>query len=349
MGYRIKKLPYKNRDWKVQYQSRVGVRKDRDIPVSEYLTLGFRVNMSPDEAKNRCQQLNAQEGLKRVEEKRNAVAHRLAEESLVVAAHLPKPLLERFEGLYIAGKLASHWRCVTRVLVALKLPPEDWAFHKDLVYKHFGTLGYSYSYIQKVILLMNKWGRFTAREQGKFFEDLPFPRHRDKERLLDLYGESNASLPISPKELESRRSGLTELAYNWLYLSIWLGLRPSEVDSLLKEPSSTTWALESAVIWVYQSKLTGIARVLRLKPIPLIYPEQRYCIEIINARKFKRPLCKTIQKYFGEKRTCYAGRKGFTDLMLEKGHSLEAVSQWMGHQSIERTWKVYKDKKKVLL
>jgi hypothetical protein len=29
-----------------------------------------------------------------------------------------------------------------------------------------------------------------------------------------------------------------------------------------------------------------------------------------------------------------AGRKGFTDLMLAKGHSLENISIWMGHSTL---------------
>jgi hypothetical protein len=55
---------------------------------------------------------------------------------------------------------------------------------------------------------------------------------------------------------------------------------------------------------------------------------------------------KTMRKYFGEGVDLYAGRKGFTDLMLAKGHSLENISVWMGHSTLERTWKSYKNRRR---
>jgi hypothetical protein len=33
----------------------------------------------------------------------------------------------------------------------------------------------------------------------------------------------------------------------------------------------------------------------------------------------------------------YGGRKGFTDLMLSKGNTIENISIWMGHSTLDRT------------
>lgn len=75
-------------------------------------------------------------------------------------------------------------------------------------------------------------------------------------------------------------------------------------------------------------------------------PEQELSLNIIESREFKRPLVKTMREYFGKGISLYGGRKGFTDLMLSKGNSLESISIWMGHSTIGHTWKSYKDRRK---
>ena len=67
----------------------------------------------------------------------------------------------------------------------------------------------------------------------------------------------------------------------------------------------------------------------------------------VQAGDFSRPLNKTVQKCISEAVTLYGGRKGFTDLMLERRQSLEDVSTWLGHATIERTWRSYKGKQVV--
>jgi hypothetical protein len=42
----------------------------------------------------------------------------------------------------------------------------------------------------------------------------------------------------------------------------------------------------------------------------------------------------------------YAGRKGFADLMLSRGQSFENISTWMGHSTISRKWRSYKNRGK---
>jgi len=61
---------------------------------------------------------------------------------------------------------------------------------------------------------------------------------------------------------------------------------------------------------------------------------------------FKRPLMKTIRSHFGDDIDLYGGRKGFSDLMLSKHQTLENISVWMGHSTLDRTWRSYKSRKK---
>ena len=121
--------------------------------------------------------------------------------------------------------------------------------------------------------------------------------------------------------------------------------RPKEIDQLHDPKMFKLESIfnEATVIWIYQTKITSVPPDRRWKPIPLIFPEQERIISIIKTGHFKRPLNKTIKRHFGEKTTLYGGRKGFTDLMISRNQRLEDISHWLGHRSIERTWKNYKD------
>lgn len=354
MGFVIRKLPYKSRFWKLQYLDRTnGQSKATDIQETRYLSLGFSPSMSIDEARSRCKSLNSSESLKRIQEKRNGIDSRLKEEELKLNSALPEFFLTEFENQYVLEeKQKIQWRTTKRILTTLNIPIEDWCFKKNLFYNLFKEEAYSYSYIQKLIFNLNRWGKFIAYKQKSYFEPIPSPKGRDKEKLIDSYEDeygSQASEPLTPSLLEAKKSCFKEEQFNWLYISVWLGLRPVEVDQLLESPSKTTWFLDDNVLWVYQTKLSGIAREKRLKPIPLQYPEQLRCLDLIKSGALKRPLNKSLKRHFNGQYTGYAGRKGFTDLMLSLGNSLEAISQWLGHKNINRTWKDYKDKKNVLL
>lgn len=63
----------------------------------------------------------------------------------------------------------------------------------------------------------------------------------------------------------------------------------------------------------------------------------------IERGDFERPCGKTIKKYFGSDTRAYGGRKGFVDLMLRQGQSIENISQRLGHRTIDLTWAHYKD------
>ena len=134
--------------------------------------------------------------------------------------------------------------------------------------------------------------------------------------------------------------------YNWLYLSVWLGLRPREIDQLHDQGLYRLQKLSenSALLWVYQTKLISVPPRYRWKLIPMVFAGQTEAVRIIESGQFKRPLNKTVRHHFGRFTTLYGGRKGFTDLMLDHQQQLENISQWMGHSSIERTWRNYKSR-----
>ena len=135
---------------------------------------------------------------------------------------------------------------------------------------------------------------------------------------------------------------------NWLILSVWFGLRPKEIDNLRDRK---LWSVETLpngrkILWVFQTKIIALPEEDRWKPIPIIYEEQKFALEILKSMNFKRPLVKTIRAHCGNGVDLYGGRKGFSDLMLSRKQSIENISIWMGHSSLDRTWRSYKSRRR---
>jgi hypothetical protein len=364
MGYGIKKTPAPSRPWKVQYVDYKGDgRSIRDVPETEWNRLGFARSMTIEEANARKDQLNAQAHVERHEVRRADIRSRLAKTHAVQVAYLGTDDVARFEAeiLYARDSAAesakrnrtmSHWGKATEIMLELKVDPIDWYDRRTTFYDYFSRNQLSPSYLQKVLRVLNQWGSWHCRKYRRFFSAIPSPTGQERQRIADAFydapGESKESDPLTPDKLESVRAAMDVELYNWLYLSIWCGLRPIEIDSL---HDSAKWRLSTHagvdVLSVYQSKLVSVAREKRWKPIPLIYPQQAIIVDIIKSGRFRRPCRRPMDEHFDGKIGVYGGRKGFTDLMLSKGQKLEDISVWMGHTTIERTWKSYKDKQSV--
>lgn len=361
MGYLIKPLPYKKRTWKLQHQSYIGGRAIKDISVGEYSSLGFSPSMTIEEARARKDSINAQEHLRTHETRRVAIIKRLQKEDEVLDAFLHPLEVAAFENEVLFSrahlskdKIESHWRAAKRVIAKAKLEPREWAQRKEKFYDIFSRDGYSPAYVKKVLRLINMWGAWRASRAENYFAPIAFPRGLEKQRIADAFfetGNSTESLPLTPDALAKAQSSIPEQAFSWLYLSLWLGLRPVEIN-LAKALSHTSIKFERVgkidVVAVYQSKLTSVDRDKRWKYIPLLEPEQKLCLALLKEGEFKHPGTKMMHNHFPGV-TLYGGRKGFTDLMLARGYPLEKISAWLGHMSIERTWRSYKDKNRVSL
>lgn len=137
--------------------------------------------------------------------------------------------------------------------------------------------------------------------------------------------------------------------WNFLFVTLYFGLRPNEADKLKKEHEEKFWRIELQgnyeVLCIFQSKLSGLRREDRWKKIPCILEEQKKALEIIKSGEpIKRPLVKTIQRYFGENYNTYCGRKGFEFLLRTHGARFESISAYLGHRDLNRSWKSYTDK-----
>lgn len=373
MGYYVRSLPTKRTEprWKVQYVSfkkkdsihskAKYPKKEWDISKDRWCSLGFYKYMSIKEARVRARQLNSRLEIKRQEERflKNSKQERMLQ--IKFSSVLPSEFVEEFEQRFIrkrdsevdsgrrrSSRARTIWKAAQRLIVEINKDPSDWYYTFYEVYDYFFTNQYSIGYTQSILKIANLWGYFYCKKLGRAFLPIPLPRGYERMRIIEEHARSTrnnrrASDSINPSELYKAKFKLKTNQFNWLYLSVWLGLRPKEIDSLKNEKY---WRVSREgkvlVLWVYQTKIVSLPPEKRWKPIPLIYDEQRFVLKIIESKLIKRPLVKTVKRYLGKNIDLYGGRKGFTDLMLSKGHSLENISVWMGHSTIERTWKSYK-------
>jgi hypothetical protein len=358
MGYVVRKISYVSRPWRVNFQNRAGgTHKETCIPQTQWRELGIFAEMTLDEVKARVRQLNAMEAVERRGAKRQKIDARLKEEALVQHAFLPIADQEAFEHDELFRrkqdpKLRSHWTAVKDLLCELKLEPQDYEYNRTRFYDVFEAKKYSISYVQKLIPIINAWGRYQARKYRLAFLPLPHPQKRERQRIEDAYFTKNpagrAPSAFTPKMLQAAGSHFPPAQYNWLYLSVWFGLRPEEIDNIGRGLHHEVKRVgDVTVLSVYQTKLTAIGRDDRWKLIPVTCPEQELGIKIIKGRDLRRPLTRKLVEIFGPRVGLRSGRKNFTDMMLDKGHPLEDISAWLGHSSIARTWKHYRNRQKL--
>jgi hypothetical protein len=333
-------------------------RDDKYVPPGEYKLHGFSTELSFEEAQKRASDLNAQAEVKRYAAKKADAAERVREEAKAFEAFVTdeEEFLKyaeanlRFASIK-SNKFQSHWHRTKAMIAELKLTPPEFEDNARKIYRYFADRAHAIGYCQKLLRCLNLYGKFYAKRYKVYVAEVPYPSGYDKSDIEDAYFEANPdggeSKPLSPALL-AKLKDLPEEQYNWMHLSMWLGLRPNEVD-LLKKSGQIKWETVEGVtvLWVMQDKLKKLPRPKRWKLIPFVEPEQADLKALIESGKFERPLVKNIAARIGDGYTLYAGRKGFEDLMMTRGHAFDHVSQWLGHQSLNRTWNNYVDRTKV--
>ncbi len=349
--------------WNVYYQYyEDGKRRQEAVKRFAYPELGFRPEMNLDEAKARCKQLNSERKIEKDKIKKAAdkvVELKILDETLFpkdqVQQFLEKLEDENFGSEAHFNKIISHFNFVQNMLIQLKMVnPTEYKDDAKRIYKYFFKQKISINYSKRLISILNRWGRYQAKLRGSYFEDVPTPRGRERSAIAEAQqtkhgvsselGVRTESHPLTPEILTAMKEKVSEEQYNWLYLTVWLGLRPEEVDCLHnKENYKISTKNKTKILSIYQSKLMSIAESLRWKHIPLIFKEQGVTLEIIKSGVFKRPLSKIVRKYSGDNRiTLYGGRKNFVDMCLDRGQNFVDIAAWMGHQNTTTTFKHYK-------
>ena len=339
MGYFIKNLPLRKSSpkWKLQFVSyrRADIKpecrakkpkREWDLPKPRWQALGLNTFMTPEEARSRAKQLNAQHHLKRQEVQLKKTAEEQAKLTVRYDAVLPSEFTAEFESRFIRKRDSqtiqglrkntrayTTWRAAQRLIMALNTDPSEWFYHTDRFYVCFCAQKMSVRYLQAVLRTANLWGFFFCRKLARPFLSVPAPRGYERQRLVDANYEKKgvvrASRSLSPVDLAAVAAKLNRKNFNWLFLSVWFGLRPKEVDSLHTRDLWRVEVLPSGrkILWVFQTKIVALLPEDRWKPIPILFDEQRFALQIADSGQFKRPLRKTLRKHFGAGVTLYAG------------------------------------------
>lgn len=378
MGYRIKPVSRKKGpQWKLQFISykkadatnpeATQPEKIKDIPKQDWDQHGFSLDMTIDMAKSKAKSLNAQHEIKRWGETKAKIRERLEKEDTIECAFLPDLFVNEFEvdilfekicrnseNVRTKNKVDSHWRAAKRIIREMKVDHSEWSDKAHKFYNYFVRQQWSLSYCSKLLRVLNEWGFFMSKKTKVAFFPIPFPPVAEQQRIQDSFfdksptGDGQASDPLTPQLLISQKNNLLEDNFNWLFISVWFGLRPHEINNL-KDPKTWKKSINKngrVLLHVYQPKLIKIPKAKRWKVIPLKFKEQTRAMELIESGNFRQPIYKVMRNWFGEGITPYGGRKGFTDLMLEKGQKFEEISMWMGHTTLDRTYRDYKDRLK---
>jgi integrase len=333
-------------------------RQTKTVPKDAYHELGFRPDMTVDEARARARQINRQALLEA--NKVVAISRRVELDQAIKSSYLPEPMVLQFEDelseVYADNPerldmTLRHWRAAQRAIAELAVDTKDFRSVHGRFLAYFKRETWSRDYIKRITRLLNMWGAFCARKRGTYFDSMPRLSVVQAQRVSDLRegveGVRVAAEPLQWDLLKNAKDkfeseGLAK-QWNWMCIALWFGLRPLEVDSLIKPKHMRMTSQDGVqVLEVYQTKLTSVVRDKRWKPIPVVLDEQKDALTILQSGEYKRPLNKTLKRLLGDGIETYSPRKGFTDLMLERGFALEDISTFLGHQSIEMTWKRYK-------
>lgn len=343
-------------------------RRVRAVPKEAYPALGFRYDMSVAEAKERASQLNLQDQLKN---KKIAQAVRQKTfKDVINTAYLPEKLVKLFttelhesyhDNESRLETILKHWNTAQLLISALTLDPKDFFPERTKILNYYKSKQWSPDYIKRITKMLNLWGGFCSRHNNAFFQPIPKLSNVQSQKVIELREEKeDVRRPARPLDWDTLKNAKSSFQigglidqWNWLFVALWFGLRPLEVDNLknkkfwkiTKDPDTRIDVLN-----IYQTKLTSLSKEQRWKPIPVFTKEQKDALEIIKSQELKRPLNKTIQSYLkGEGYETYSPRKGFVDLLLDRGFGLEDISTFLGHNDINTTWRHYKNKKKFRL
>lgn len=340
-----------------------GVRKQLKVEVLSYNAIGIHQDLTVSQARERVKEINRENSklAKTISAAaRKAEALNRFDDIFFKESHVAK-FLERLQKRAGANpahnaKLVSHFHFVQKMILELKLLPKQYCDESDSIYAYMIGESISVDYAKKIVQMLNTWGRFIAKTQNSFFEDVAKPNQTQRKALAKaqrkVSGVRRESARLELSMLPKLKSKLSPEEYNWIVLSYWFGLRPSEVDSLVQIKGETKVSVADIeknqsgikVLKIFQSKIEDEDTEKAFKFIPILFPEQFEALEMLP--NIRRPKPQTIKSVIPKLDT-YGGRKGFADLMQGLGQQIEHVSIWLGHTDIKMTLSTYKQRSNV--
>lgn len=342
-----------------------GKRTQRAFTEEEYRVHGLNKKWTREEAKAEIKKLNLANKVETL--KKSKAAQRVSIQKIESSIYLDETKALKYQEYLIENilnndldrvkknRILFHWRTAQKIINKVQLLPEQYFRNSGKFINEFVKNEFSLDYSLKLLKVINGYGEFCAEYKDTFFKPIRF-NNTQFQNVRDAYMSSSdyrgPSAILTHELLKQKKLELKESQYKWLFVSVWFGLRPSEIDSCTDKKFHFKIELDKKhkkkVLSIYQSKLRSVSQEKRWKFIPILFKEQEIALNYLNE-SLERPLNKKLKKIFGPNVRCYSGRKGFTDLMLEKGRKIEEISSWLGHSTIDTTWKFYKDKTKVTL
>jgi transcriptional regulator with XRE-family HTH domain len=260
---------------------------------------------------------------------------------------------------------------IQEILNSLKLTPETYAENSKIIFKYFIDNQYSLNYSQKLISMMNEWGKFATAKGSGYFKIIPQPKGNFREKInkgsQTKTGVRKEALPMTQNLMDqiegvAPNHGFTANEVNFFKATFYLGLR---LEELMKTSNNgkhyakyTDMKSGLDVVMIYQEKLQGVPENKRTKHIPIKWDEQKNAVSIIENRNFQKPTYKKIKALAralncnadGKALGLYSGRKGFSNWCFDKGEKSHAsVASWLGHLDPSTTFAIYLDRTKVLV
>ncbi|MGZ3744538.1 MAG: hypothetical protein ACXWRE_13220 [Pseudobdellovibrionaceae bacterium] len=349
------------------------LRPARVIERSQLVEFGFNPSWSYEQALRYYNNtFKAEQEFRRKAEKKAKAKARVNEIAIVASTFLPEDLVQEFYQ-YLKDRFGdsngelpdnydSFWRGAQALISEVALEPWNYSLYPNKIYSYAEKHQYSPSWFKKVLKFVNLWGYFVCNKREKPF--LPIPpiegkwRNRINEAYLAVKKDGAESDPltfeilhgISITEDENETEKMKGRHFRYLFTTLAYGLRPSELDRILTDKKNKFHEITRpdkngiCFLKIYQAKLINLEPNRRWKSIPIIYPEQLQALQHIKSKDFKRPLTKTIHNFIGARFNNYAGRKGFMDWMLSMGQKFENCSMYLGHASLDRSLRNYKQK-----
>jgi len=355
MGYTIRKR-YLNQKgeiiWRLLFtQETTTKRIERHVRIEEYANLGFSPSMTFDEAKAVAKQLSSIAKINQDEARRNKIQAKLDELNRIECAWIPDNMSTKFVEEILKNRvcwgeengnfkqLNFYWNTARKLIIKLNKCPSTWFDNRNSIYAVFKNNKWSVSYAHKVIRVLNLYGKFYAKTFNKFYEEIPKPTGEAAAKIHESFYNKNprglTSKELTWAKLTKCKTSLSEKNFNWLHLSLWLGLRPSEITNLKYKVETQN---KIKVLAIYQHKLVRLAPEQRWKFIPLLCTQQLQALKIIEEQNYSQPLLKIMHKYLGEEYSLRAGRKGFVNLMWDELKIPKHISfRWLGHKTMRTT------------
>jgi hypothetical protein len=354
-----------------------GQRSQETISKALYYKFGLRPEMNVQQAREEIRKYNFLRKSENAEVRSQMLALKRSDKLVGINQTLFPPLLVKKFNVQIE-ELHATPRYKVRMLGAfavvqemiskhVKVMPSQYADEVGKITNYFKKRQFSVSYSMDIIYMLNWWGKFYAKQTGTYFEKIDGLKANARSSIAQAHsfkteGVRTEALPIDENALKRVKSNIDSKIKNEIYWLNWIesayrfGLRPSELDRIIGNVE--TYEENGVEILLIEQTKTVFDSSDRdkLKRIPVLCSEQAECLEKIKAGLMKRPHPKWIHKMAKdpkkkykrhEKYDCYSPRKGATDYWLEElKQSLENCALFLGHRSIETTWKHYKNRTK---